>query len=241
MKMTLKVEGPQGSGKTRLLEAIKESLQGRYSMEVFEGLHTADVMETNQVRVHKCLVKGCENHSHQGQFIGNLCMPCHQAITTGVAGHGNGFIGELYRDNKALAAEKVSKQENLKRAVRTAVEYIRWRPMTPTRTATLAEIEDLLNPKPEMETTTVERWTFGDGCDTFATEEEARDNATHSGEVYKLTGTYQRPKPQPVEKSVSGTVRGGRGLISIDVSLEHQGDPPPMGSAVTLTWQEIPK
>lgn len=66
----------------------------------------------------------------------------------------------------------------------------------------VTEIESILNPPPEMERVEVTRWTFGDGCDTFSSEEEARDNATYSGEVYKLTGTRQIAKPQKVERSV---------------------------------------
>ena len=53
----------------------------------------------------KCLVKGCENHSDQGQFVGDLCLPCHDAITSGVVGRGNGFIGVLYRDNRDLVQD----------------------------------------------------------------------------------------------------------------------------------------
>jgi hypothetical protein len=43
----------------------------------------------------KCIVHGCENHSDQGQFIGDLCMPCHMMITTGKIGLGKTFIHEM--------------------------------------------------------------------------------------------------------------------------------------------------
>lgn len=26
----------------------------------------------------KCIVKNCENHSHQGDFVGELCSPCYE-------------------------------------------------------------------------------------------------------------------------------------------------------------------
>lgn len=52
----------------------------------------------------KCLVHGCENHSDQGRFIGELCSPCHEMITTGkVSPYGHTFIQEL---NKKLSHEQ---------------------------------------------------------------------------------------------------------------------------------------
>lgn len=33
----------------------------------------------------KCLVRDCPNYSNQGRFIGDLCAPCHEAISKGVA------------------------------------------------------------------------------------------------------------------------------------------------------------
>lgn len=31
----------------------------------------------------KCIVMGCENHSHEGRFIGDLCAPCHASLVSG--------------------------------------------------------------------------------------------------------------------------------------------------------------
>lgn len=31
----------------------------------------------------KCIVKGCENHTHEGVFVGLLCGPCWNMLTTG--------------------------------------------------------------------------------------------------------------------------------------------------------------
>jgi hypothetical protein len=31
----------------------------------------------------KCIVKGCQNHKHQGQFVGDLCAPCHRMLCEG--------------------------------------------------------------------------------------------------------------------------------------------------------------
>ena len=48
----------------------------------------------------KCIVKDCENHSHQGGFIGVLCMPCHTFLTTG-----KGKYSQLYRNTVAAERE----------------------------------------------------------------------------------------------------------------------------------------
>lgn len=31
----------------------------------------------------KCIVKDCENHQHQGKFVGDVCGPCYEFIATG--------------------------------------------------------------------------------------------------------------------------------------------------------------
>lgn len=52
-------------------------------------------------QVRKCLVHGCANYSDAGVFIGDLCAPCHEMLTTGEVHHANPtFIGNLWR--KAL-------------------------------------------------------------------------------------------------------------------------------------------
>jgi hypothetical protein len=43
----------------------------------------------------KCIVKDCENHKHEGGFVGNLCIPCHEFITTG-----EGVYSQAYRNTK---------------------------------------------------------------------------------------------------------------------------------------------
>lgn len=47
----------------------------------------------------KCLVRGCENYSDAGTFVGDLCFPCHEMITTGQIHPTNiTFIGVLSRE-----------------------------------------------------------------------------------------------------------------------------------------------
>jgi hypothetical protein len=47
----------------------------------------------------KCLVHKCENFTDQGRFVGDLCAPCHQILTTGYVGPTSSFLGEM---NKRL-------------------------------------------------------------------------------------------------------------------------------------------
>jgi hypothetical protein len=55
-----------------------------------------------QTIVHiKCLVKGCKNYTDQGSFIGHLCSPCYNMLTTGKIGHGETFIHQLYEESCA--------------------------------------------------------------------------------------------------------------------------------------------
>jgi hypothetical protein len=56
------------------------------------------VNEVTETRA-RCIVHGCENHKHQGRFVGDLCAPCHESITTGHIGLTTSFLGRL---DKAL-------------------------------------------------------------------------------------------------------------------------------------------
>lgn len=51
----------------------------------------------------KCFVKGCENHDHEGRFMGYLCLPCHNFI----AGKSGGEYSQAARNlQEAIAAER---------------------------------------------------------------------------------------------------------------------------------------
>ena len=45
----------------------------------------------------KCIVKDCENHGHQGRFIGQLCAPCYYYVS----GKG-GLHSQAYRNTRTL-------------------------------------------------------------------------------------------------------------------------------------------
>ena len=54
-------------------------------------------MRTPESKVTKCAVKDCENHTHQGKFIGLLCAPCHCFISGG-----GGLYSQAYRNSRAM-------------------------------------------------------------------------------------------------------------------------------------------
>ena len=54
----------------------------------------------------RCIVKDCQNHEHQGRFIGSLCSPCHEYITKGEGRH-----SQAYRNahRKPLTDEEIGR------------------------------------------------------------------------------------------------------------------------------------
>lgn len=68
----------------------------------------------------------------------------------------------------------------------------------------LALINSILHPPPEMETVPVTNWVC-QGCDFVLRAEPGEENegCCHNTNFVKLTGSYQRLKKQPVEKSVT--------------------------------------
>lgn len=40
----------------------------------------------------KCTVFGCSNKQHEGKFVGDICAPCYEYITTGRVGCTDSFL-----------------------------------------------------------------------------------------------------------------------------------------------------
>lgn len=40
----------------------------------------------------KCIVFGCSNKQNQGKFVGDICAPCYEYITTGKVGCTDSFL-----------------------------------------------------------------------------------------------------------------------------------------------------
>jgi hypothetical protein len=66
----------------------------------------------------KCIVKDCENHTHEGRFVGDLCSPCHAFITTGEGGQ-----SQAYRNAELQAASLKIEHQNLLDALKGLVMY----------------------------------------------------------------------------------------------------------------------
>jgi hypothetical protein len=66
-----------------------------------------------------CLTKGCSNRSDQGTFIGDLCSPCHEAITTGNPGkYSLSWFSEMNRKLEKLQTDFLQPQEDFEKAFR---------------------------------------------------------------------------------------------------------------------------
>lgn len=55
----------------------------------------AEVLEILPYKGEKCIVFKCSNHTGEGKFIGPICLPCHNMITTGKLGPSDSFLGEI--------------------------------------------------------------------------------------------------------------------------------------------------
>jgi hypothetical protein len=51
----------------------------------------------------KCIVKDCENHTHQGKFVGELCAPCYEFITEGKGKHSQVFRNTVIAEREWCA------------------------------------------------------------------------------------------------------------------------------------------
>lgn len=71
---------------TNLYAAFCDHLHAYYDFSEVDGY---DIPPNTTIKVivieqrKKCLVKACPNHSDEGQFIGDLCSPCHIALRDG--------------------------------------------------------------------------------------------------------------------------------------------------------------
>lgn len=60
----------------------------------------------------KCIVKDCQNHEHEGKFIGSLCSPCYRYITEGEGKYSQAFrnaqrqwVGLTEQEHTQIAVE----------------------------------------------------------------------------------------------------------------------------------------
>jgi hypothetical protein len=56
----------------------------------------------------KCIVKNCQNHEHEGRFIGQLCSPCFGYLSTE-----EGVHSQAYRNVQKLVEQEREECANL--------------------------------------------------------------------------------------------------------------------------------
>lgn len=57
-------------------------------------------MKTEQ---KKCIVMNCTNHSDEGEFVGDLCYPCHEFVSLG-----RGICSQAYRNAKQIEPRRMA-------------------------------------------------------------------------------------------------------------------------------------
>ena len=117
----------------------------------------------------------------------------------------------------------------------------------------LHNINRILNPPQEMETVEVKKWLVinehGDAICAYQDSGQPRDHYPHPQyQVVEVNGTFQRPKPRPVERSVNveAHVVDGTGafmagsILSMDNCplLESFTECHGKTGTLTFTWQE---
>jgi hypothetical protein len=58
----------------------------------------------------KCIIYGCENTTHQGVFVENLCAPCYEYLSGGNGSHSQARRNEI---QILLLRQSISKGEHI--------------------------------------------------------------------------------------------------------------------------------
>lgn len=58
----------------------------------------------------RCIVHGCMNYDHQGEFIDGMCSPCYTYITTGEIGPTTSFLSR-YKQYEDAELDLVNAKE----------------------------------------------------------------------------------------------------------------------------------
>lgn len=64
------------------------------------------------IKSNECMVKGCTNKKHEGNFVGDMCVPCYEMITEGKMNPSKNFIYTMYQE-----------LENVKKRLRQIKKY----------------------------------------------------------------------------------------------------------------------
>lgn len=53
--------------------------------------HFGELEAKTFVLKKKCIVKDCRNHTDEGEFVGDLCFPCHEFIVNNKGAHSQAY------------------------------------------------------------------------------------------------------------------------------------------------------
>jgi hypothetical protein len=59
--------------------------------------------------MQECIIKGCLNEKGQGKFVGDICSPCFDHITTGKVGPTTSFLKNIGRFSGFMVWDKIEK------------------------------------------------------------------------------------------------------------------------------------
>lgn len=67
----------------------------------------------------RCIVFGCLNYEGEGEFVGDLCYPCHRMLVSGILNPSSAFFVERINNLEAKCAHitksAIERQSNLER------------------------------------------------------------------------------------------------------------------------------
>ena len=75
----------------------------------------------------ECKVKGCLNHKHQGNFVGEFCSPCYKMLITGKIERGTSFIHKLQQiegESNGITEQHIMKETNIEKLRKLALLLI---------------------------------------------------------------------------------------------------------------------
>ena len=78
-------------------------LEGFYGYtNVTSDKRNCQYVENGKVKTNQeCIVYGCTNKKYEGNFVGDMCVPCFNMITNGTPEQpSNNFIHQLYKRKK---------------------------------------------------------------------------------------------------------------------------------------------
>lgn len=63
------------------------------------------VRASHLVGARKCLIPGCQNHTDEGKFIGDLCFPCHDYVFKNKGVDSQAYRNEITKSNLRMASK----------------------------------------------------------------------------------------------------------------------------------------